>query len=413
VRDSSGSTNNSYVPSPVAANQDDQTGKEVAQSLGKKETYYVNVLRVILILLVVGAAVAVAVIVYLYMKDSQETDLNDDFNDLSYRLIDGFHANTKLCFQVLDSFSTQVTTLAMATKQTWPFVTIDNFEAIGTAARSIVDSYYVALYPLVTRENREAWENYTMDNTHWLSESFVYQRDFFDNHNRTVGKKAPDLERRRLSRGLQQEEEQATREPIFDGPDNVTTEIYRYGTEEEGFLFVVDTSPGPYLPIWQVSPSRDMAYIDVNFDIYATFLAHSESYAATFFDTVFESKHGIFGGVWNAGEEGIINEDDDYDFRPVPAAALFYPVFDTIMGGLNRTTVGTLEMDVEFGALFSSVLPANSDKLICVIRYTCGLGLVGIWYSRVVQCSHQQSTRHLSVCCLGHLPLHLLCLYHV
>jgi hypothetical protein len=363
--------------SGVLTNVEEEETKEVPTQLAEKETCYVHILRVVVISLMVSAAIAVAVTVYMYVKDAQEVDLAENFYDLSYRLVDGFHANTKLRFQLLDAFSTQVTASALATRQTWPFVTIENFEAIGTAARSIVDSYYMALYPLVTKEQRPTWNEYTANNTYWLPESYTYQRDFFDLHNRTVGSKAPALDRRRLrldglqhGRGLQVEVESEPVEAEFDGPENITTDFYRYPREgEEDFTFVVDQSEGPYLPIWQVTPSRDKANIDINYNMYDS--AYAASYAAAF-ESLFESEHAIFGPVWNADGDGLILEDDDYDYRTEPAAALFYPVFDTILGGLNRTLVASLEMDVEFGALFASVLPSNSNRLVCVIQNTCG-----------------------------------------
>jgi len=158
------------------------------------------------------------------------------------------------------------------------------------------------------------------------------------------------------------------RESVFDGPDGITTELYRYGTDEEGVLFVVDESDGPYFPMMQVSPSREFTAIDVNYNFNDPF------YAPAFvqgLNLAYESGSAVFAGVWNVDDEGYIDENDDYDFRTVPALSLFYPVFDLIDDFNDREVVGILDLDIEFGPLASSVLPANSNELFLVIENPC------------------------------------------
>ena len=76
----------------------------------------------------------------------------------------------------------------MATNQVWPFVRIPDYEAQATAARSILDSPYLAIYPLVTKELRKPYEEFTqeVDNINWVNESFAYQEDFFRTHQRSI-----------------------------------------------------------------------------------------------------------------------------------------------------------------------------------------------------------------------------------
>ncbi|CAB9513648.1 Receptor-type guanylate cyclase gcy [Seminavis robusta] len=368
--------------SPTSKSEDAKEEEQVAQP----ETLAVRVSWAIVLFVMVGAAVAVSLLAYLYMKKDQESALEENFYDLANRLVEGFHANTKLGCQTLDMMSLVVTSAAMVSQQAWPFVTLDDFEAIGTAARTIAGSDYLGLYVYVTNQTRKGWENYTTQNTAWLDESFTYQEDFKKTHNRTVGSRAPARALRDrddwAERWLVEEdpdvaadatvvadESPSVRNATFDGPDGITTELYRYGTEEEGFLFVVDESPGPYYPMWQVSPAREFSYIDVNYNIGDP--SYNPAFSAAS-EAVRTSQKAIFGGVWNVDDTGYIDENDDYDFRTVPVAALFYPVFDTILGGSDRNVVAVFDLDVEFGSLFTSVLPSESNKLICVVRNTCG-----------------------------------------
>lgn len=356
-----------------------------AAAMAEPETIAVRILRVITLLVMVGATVAVSVYVYVFMKNNEEEALEENFYDLANRLVDGFHANAALRVQTLDMLGISLTSSAIASNQTWPYCTFDDFEARATAARAIIKSDYVGWMPYVTDENKKEWEAYTAQNTYWLNESFAYQEDFKSVHNRTVGVRAPARALRTmsqeegdyLSRWLLEESEAQedldadddapeVRNATFDGPDGIPLEIYRYGSDEEGYLFVFDDTPGPYYPMWQVSPTREYSAIDVNFNLADEFYSGAFSAAP---EVVRKTQTAIFGGVWNVDDTGYIDENDDYDFRSVPAAALIYPIFDKLSG--DKEVVAIFELDYEFGPLFTSVLPSNSNRLVCVVRNTC------------------------------------------
>ncbi|CAB9513649.1 Receptor-type guanylate cyclase gcy [Seminavis robusta] len=385
---SSSETKNTTVAhdkSSPTSNAEEATAKKEEQ-VAQPETLAVRISWALVLLVMVGAAVTVSLLVYLYMKQDQETALEDNFYDLANRLVEGFHANTKLRCQTLDMMSLVVTSAAMSSQQSWPLVTMDDFEAIATAARTMAGSDYLGLVSYVTNETRKDWEYYTTQNTAWINESYAYQEDFKKTHNRTVGSRAPARALRDMDdwaeRWLVEEypevaadataaadEPPSYRNVTFDGPGGISTEIFRYGSDEEGVLVVVDDSPGPYYPTWQTSPAREFANYEVNYNTADP--AYNPAYSAA--ASVVRITHtAIFGGVWNVDDTGYINENDDYDYRTVPVAALMYPVFDTILGGLDRNVVAVFDTDVEFGALFTSVLPSESNKLMCVVRNTCG-----------------------------------------
>lgn len=368
------------------ASDDDMRAADEAEAaaLAEPETIAVRILRVITIMVMVGATIAVSVYVYVFMKNNEEEALEENFYDLANRLVDGFHANAALRVQTLDMLGVSLTSSAIATNQTWPYCTFDDFEARATAARAIIKSDYVGWMPYVTDENKKEWEAYTAQNTYWLNESFAYQEDFKSVHNRTVGVRAPARALRSmsqdegdyLSRWLLEESEAqdmdidddapGVRNATFDGPDGIPLEIYRYGSDEEGYLFVFDDTPGPYYPMWQVSPTREFSAIDVNFNLADEFYSGAFSAAP---EVVRTTQTAIFGGVWNVDDTGYIDENDDYDFRSVPAAALIYPIFDKLSG--DKEVVAIFELDYEFGPLFTAVLPSNSNRLVCVVRNTC------------------------------------------
>lgn len=225
-----------------------------------------------------------------------------------------------------------------------------------------------------------------------MNKSFAYQEAFYQEHGRTVGSRAPTQSSRTRGRALEYDsydeydhrwlQDEATNGELdgddkidvntvqnatFDGPEGITPEIYRYGSEEEGILFVVDDSPDHYYPMWQVSPIREYSYIDINYNSNdpnapAAFAGATEISRTT--------QTAVFAGVWNVDEFGDVDENDDYDNRLVPAATLFYPVFDKIIGP-DKQVVAVIDLDVEFGPLFTSVLPASSNRLVVVVENPC------------------------------------------
>jgi len=293
-RNSDFGSSNAFANPDAAKQQKEQDNLHL--TLSRQETRAVRILRVFVLLAMVGAALAVSILVYQYMKNDEEAALERNFFRLAQRVMDGFHANCRLRVQSMDSFATSLTTMAMATQQQWPFVTFPEFEAMGTQVRAIVGSDYLGLYLFVTREDRLEWEDYSVENVGWLNDSYAYQQEFKTDHNRTVGARAPARRRRmeylenyladtinsydsgdntherwlkefnfdKLLDGTEEGDEVDARDSgnasvpseltniTWDGPMGMATEIYRFGTEEEEFVYVAEDGPGPYFVMWQV-----------------------------------------------------------------------------------------------------------------------------------------------------------------
>ena len=74
-------------------------------------------------------------------------------------------------FATIESMSTTITSHTMATNATWPFVTIPNFVARGSQLLELSGSFWLALSPLVTLDQRVEWEQYSVAHQGWLSEN--------------------------------------------------------------------------------------------------------------------------------------------------------------------------------------------------------------------------------------------------
>ena len=105
-------------------NEQQDNGKSLEKTLAKDETTAVRVLRIFIMFVLLLAAVLVSAAVFLYMKRDEENTFDQQYHDLATRLVEGFQANTKLRLQVMDMLCLSITSSALATQQSWPFVTI-------------------------------------------------------------------------------------------------------------------------------------------------------------------------------------------------------------------------------------------------------------------------------------------------
>jgi hypothetical protein len=75
------------------------------------------------------------------------------------------------------AFGVTITANAVANNSTWPFVTIDQFQQRSASSMSLSGCMFLILTPMVTDENRLAWEEYSVANTGWLAEGYEYQAE--------------------------------------------------------------------------------------------------------------------------------------------------------------------------------------------------------------------------------------------
>ena len=116
--------------STVNRNNRRESGADLHVTLARPERTAVRVLRVFVLLVMVGAALAVSLSVYFFMKANEEAAHDQDFGDLSRRLLDGFLSNTKLSVQTMDMLALSFTSSVIDSNQTWPLVTLNDVRSL-------------------------------------------------------------------------------------------------------------------------------------------------------------------------------------------------------------------------------------------------------------------------------------------
>jgi hypothetical protein len=149
-----------------------------AAQIAKKETSAVKGLKLLVLAVLVLSMVTITVGVYIFSSNSEQQDFEDAIADYTVKILASLGENIDLTLGAADTFVVTIVSLAKATNQTWPFVTIPDFAVRGAKIRSLSQVTYLNLYQYVSNENRAAWEAYTaMHGPQWVNESIAIQEE--------------------------------------------------------------------------------------------------------------------------------------------------------------------------------------------------------------------------------------------
>jgi hypothetical protein len=211
-------------------------------SLARRETKAVNVLRVLVLVLLFVTATLTSVGVYFYLSHDETQTFESGYQASAQRIVESFQDAVERRLGAVNSMATAITSHSLDAKKTFPFVTIPNFEIRGSDLRIQADATNIIWLPLVTDETRDAWEEYALINRSQIDEAFledVKRREKQDDefgltHTSSTG-----------NRMLQQSQQGTI-------PNDETGYIPRiWSSGAVGPPGVEAEGNGPYLPIWQ------------------------------------------------------------------------------------------------------------------------------------------------------------------
>jgi hypothetical protein len=149
-----------------------KTANKDCETVARRETKAVNVLRALVLLLLLVSATLASVGVYFYTSNAEKQKFEAAYTANAHRMIGSFHDAVERQLGAINSMATTITSYALDTKQTFPFVTVPNFEIRGSDLRVQADAIAVLWSPLVTDETRTAWEEYALTNRAQIDEAF-------------------------------------------------------------------------------------------------------------------------------------------------------------------------------------------------------------------------------------------------
>jgi hypothetical protein len=91
------------------------------------------------------------------------------------------HDEARNVYMTMANFATVITSEALSTQATWPFVTVPDFEVRGLELNELSNSLMVGFSPLVPQGKREQWEMYASAMQGWIREGVDYNIDLHQN----------------------------------------------------------------------------------------------------------------------------------------------------------------------------------------------------------------------------------------
>ena len=265
-----------------------------------------------------------------------------------------FHSTNM--FTAVRSFSDTVTAEAIASNQTFPFVTLPAFEALGTGVRSASGAEMINWHPRVEQHQLEEWSQYVLTN---------YEQNLADS--RAI---ALTLD---VAQGSSVEPSD-----YLDG--DIAPLPYIPNFEEGGLILAPTYGDGPYFPAWMVSPPIFNPNF-INSDPAPWVLKQPMEAAMTartpiFSDTV---------AVENLANRAIKVEDHeayhqslvDYVLDPEetafkhPHTNIMLQVYDKL-GDPSSRIVGVFAVIFPWDRYLVNLLPEGVDGITCVVKNTCG-----------------------------------------
>jgi hypothetical protein len=213
------------------------------KALARRETKAVNMLRALVLVLLFVAATITSVGVYLYTSNDETQKFESGYQANAQRIVESFHDAVERRLGAINSMATAITSYSLDTKQTFPFVTIPDFEKRGSDLRVQADAPSIFWAPLVTDETRVAWEEYALTNRFQIDESFREDAKLREKQDDEFGLTNTS------STGIRMPQQSQQRTVLNDGTG------YNPSIWSSGATGPIGKDPegsGPYLPLWQV-----------------------------------------------------------------------------------------------------------------------------------------------------------------
>ena len=331
----------------------------MGEELAKKGHNAIVGLRIGLSVALLSATVAAAVFIFWLTRHQEKEAFQKAFSDNSLKMVEAFQVTAERRLTAVASFGTTVTSYALATNATWPFVTIPQMEARASHVLGLADAVAIAFGPLVHQKDREVWENdYVPSNVGWLEESFEYYEDVLQANTEVTS--ASDSAATTEGAGLSRSRP-GTYEGIPDFSAGYSKQISTIGFTPLGTLGPLIAQGDVLLPWWQRAPSprnEGGGFINVN-------LLDDPSFDGDLLE-VLQRRRAALGRMSFSGYGNSSYTDGS------PVSGFYYP----ILAGPDPTDsanelVGTLATLVFWNTFFANVLPQNAVGMIAVLSSTC------------------------------------------
>jgi class 3 adenylate cyclase len=269
----------------------------------------------------------------------------------------------------MERMSTVVTAEAIYQNATWPFVTVPAFEVLGESVRTQTGLEIILLCPLVTAENVEAWQTYSVrEGPIWLAES-----------------RAASISGAARARSFGDAASLLATDYIVGNPAPVLLDLTSSLQDmsrgaDLGFVPSVQNRPGgPFIPVWMQTPTPFTAQL-INVD----FLSAGFKVIPGLISAVMATRRALVLGVSDISSIASLSikfeDHEKYHHSLVnytsantnstfqnPHAPYVYPVFEKVHDR-NSKIVAFLSALLPFDRYLINLLPKGVHGIDAVLR---------------------------------------------
>jgi hypothetical protein len=329
---------------------EDNSSDSIKKQLATKATDNLFRLRIIVVLILTAAATGVSILVFHISNNSQTEEFRTQFNGVSEQIVEAFEAIKTERISGLSSLGVAAIAHGIDHSKNWPFVTLSSFQERAFTMRSNSDVLQVSLHNLVTEDNRDQWEEYTVSSaSQWIDNAIDYQE----------------------SVGLDK--------LIFDYGEDFTNATSRpIVTPSDEHEKVPVSGGGPYLPFWEMSPFLHRGQVNVDF--------MADPVHGTYARSCLETGALVLGGV-ETGPAGNMRDSpspltrwlaqllsiaagEEVEYQGDPITYVYVPIFDSFDSS-TRNTVAVLSGLFNWASHFKDILPPNIVGVDVVLRNEC------------------------------------------
>ncbi|GKY95687.1 hypothetical protein MPSEU_000529700 [Mayamaea pseudoterrestris] len=312
---------------------DDSTDTESltgSVNVAREDIRLMNVVRAIIILVLLTLAFILSEVAFVVSTLQNESNFRSGYTSAASELVDAFYADISVKLYATQALSTEIS--SAATGQTWPFVSIPNYQARCQAPMHLARASSIHFSPFVDAPTRTTWETYASD---------TYEQ---------VIKEDPDIVGSNASTHFNYI---ATNRNIHEG-------IYFFKDET---AFTLGVSNDHVFPVWQTAPrpSISNSSTGLNAVLYGqTTPARSQALRAMVL------RGGSVASTWLYNQ----TNHSDFCFYKVPETVLSYP----LRLGLSQDSlvVGALNLQFQWEQVLANVVKEDSQPLYAVIENLCG-----------------------------------------
>ena len=264
------------------------------------------------------------------------------------------HFNHVKMIDSMNSRAEAITSLALSTGLRWPFVTVPHFEIRGGRARKDGLSETFGFSPLVAAEDKQEWEEYSIQNQGWVLEGRGIDVD--DPAQASFLPTTPII-------------------PTEISYVNENSTLSPYGPVD------ANTPDTPFAVNWQMSPVPALTYT-VNLNL------RSSDLYRHLIEMMIDSKANVLSDFTDLGRsydtvippeehqqmhDEIVGTDDGKFFKAQdrPHSVMVTPVFDTFKES-SKEVVGMVWSVVPWDWQLADLLPSSTKLIHVVLDNSCG-----------------------------------------